>query len=168
MGSEVLRREVLKRNQETEMMMERAELLRRHKIRYGLYTMVGLPTETLRSALETVKLATRLKGYLIMGHHSIFYPFPGTPLNDLCKAQGLISDRTVGSFYEDTRLDMPAFSREEVVWAHRHFMRFRLAYWMALKLPGRLALWAERKLDRSWMSGGLKARRGSARVEGHE
>ena len=157
-GNEELRCTILNRYQKTEMMMERAKFLRKHKVRYGLYTMVGLPTETLENALETVKLAARLKGNLIISHHSIFFPFPGTPISDLCKAQSFISDRTVGSYFDDTRLDMPAFSRAQVVWAHRRFTPFRLAYWLALKLPRRLAALIERKLDRLWMTLGQKVR----------
>ena len=156
-GNEELRCKTLQRNQKTEMMMERAEILRKNRVRYGLYTMVGLPTETLENALETVKLTVKLKGNLMISHHSIFFPFPGTPLSDLCKTQGFISDRKVDSYFDDTRLDMPAFSRAQVVWAHRRFTRFRLAYWLAFKLPKRLAALAERKLDRLWMTRGKKS-----------
>lgn len=161
-GNEELRCKMLKRNQKTKMMIERAELLSKHKVRYGLYTMVGLPNETLEMALETVKLATRLKGNLVVSHHSIFFPFPGTPLNDLCEAQGFVSDRTVGSYFDDSRLDMPTFPRAQVVWAHRQFKRFRLAYWLILKLPRRLAVLIEKKLDRLWLIRGQKIRDDSA------
>ena len=165
-GNEELRCKMLKRNQKTEMMMERAELLRKHKVRYGLYTMVGLPTETLENALETVKLAARLKGNLIVSHHSIFFPFPSTPLNDLCEALGFMSNRTVGSYFDDSRLDMPTFPRAQVVWAHRQFKRFFLAYWLVLKLPGRLVALVERRLDRLWMTRGQKVQDDSAGTEG--
>ncbi|MHC4778408.1 MAG: hypothetical protein ACYTFG_07535, partial [Planctomycetota bacterium] len=140
------------------MMMERAKLLRKHRVRYGLYTMVGLPTETLENALETVKLAVRLKGNLVISHHSIYFPFPGTPLGDLCKEQNILSDRKVGSYFDDTKLDMPAFPRAQVIWAHRKFKLFRLAYRLAYALPKRLATSIERKLDRQWMTKGAKAR----------
>jgi MoaA/NifB/PqqE/SkfB family radical SAM enzyme len=165
-GNEELRCKILKRNQKTEMMMERAELLRKHKVRYGLYTMVGLPTETLENALETVKLAARLKGNLIVSHHSIFFPFPSTPLNDLCEALGFMSNRTVGSYFDDSRLDMPTFPRAQVVWAHRQFKRFFLAYWLVLKLPGRLVALVEKRLDRLWMIRGQKVQDDSAGTEG--
>lgn len=153
-GNEELRYKILKRHQKTEMMLERAKILRRNKVRYGLFTMVGLPTETLENALETVKLAAKLKGNLFFSHHSIFFPFPGTPLSDLCRTQGLISDRIVASYFDDTRLDMPDFPRAQVLWAHRRFTRFRLAYWFAFRLPQRLAALIEKKLDVLWMSRG--------------
>ena len=165
-GNEEIRRKILKRNQKTEMMMERAKLLRRYKVRYGLYTMVGLPTETLESALETVKLTIGLKGNLFISHHSIFYPFPGTPLGDLCKEQGIISDRTVGSYFDDSLLDMPAFPRIQVVWAHQRFRRFRLAYWLVSKLPKRLAAFLEKKLDCLWMTRGQKVQDDTGRAGG--
>jgi radical SAM superfamily enzyme YgiQ (UPF0313 family) len=156
-GDEELRCKVLRRQQKTVMMMERAALLRQNKVRYGLYTMVGLPTETLAKALETVKLSVRLKGNMIISHHSIFLPFPGTPLRDLAVAEGYLSDRKAGSYFDDSLLDMPAFPRAQVVWAHRRFTPFRLAYWLAFRLPARLSAPFEGWLDRLWMRQGLKA-----------
>jgi radical SAM superfamily enzyme YgiQ (UPF0313 family) len=152
-GNDELRRDLLKRNQSAALMLDRAELLRRHGIRYGLFTMVGLPTETMERALETVKLAARLRSNPLIGHHSIFYPFAGTPLHDQCARDGLISEREVHSYFEDTRLDMPAFSRRAILAAHRRFHWFRVAYWLAWKLPRVLARSLEASLDRLWFWG---------------
>jgi len=151
-GNEKLRRKTLKRNQSDAMMLQRAELLRRHKVRYGLFTMVGLPDETLENALETVKLAAKLRGNQIIAHHTIFYPFQGTPLYERCDDEGVISDRRVGSYFEDTRLDMNQFSRHEIVAAHRRFRWYRFAYWLTYRLPRRLAQWLEERLDRAWLT----------------
>lgn len=153
-GNEDLRCKLLKRNQKTELMLERAELLRKYKVRYGLYTMVGLPTETLENALETIKLTVKLKGNLIVSHHSIFYPFPGTPLAEFCKSHDLISDRNVSSYFNDTKLDMPNFPRAQVLWAHRKFTLFRLVYWLVSKLPDWIAALIEKKLDLLWITKG--------------
>ena len=152
-GDEVLRKQVLRRHQSDAMMLERASFLKRAKIRYGLFTMVGVPTETMASALKTVKLAARLTGNQLLNHHTIFYPFRGTPLYELCEQEGLISDREVKSYFVDTRLDMPQFPREEILFAHRRFGAFRIAYWLAAKLPGPIWRWAERQLDRLWLAG---------------
>ena len=95
-----------------EMMLKKAKLLQKHRIRYGLYTMVGLPTETMENALETVKLSVKLKGHILFQHHSIFFPFPSTPLSDYCISQGVLSDRNLESYFEDTKLDMAQFPRE--------------------------------------------------------
>jgi radical SAM superfamily enzyme YgiQ (UPF0313 family) len=150
-GDEGLRRGLLNRNQSSAMMLERAALLRRHGIRYGLFTMVGLPTETIESARETVKLAARLRSNPLLGHHTIFYPFAGTPLHALCEREGLISAREVGSYFDDSRLDMPAFSRQAIMASHRRFNWFRIAYWLAWKLPRVLARWSESWLDWLWL-----------------
>ena len=149
-GDEKLRRGLLKRNQSSQMMLERAALLRRHGIRYGLFTMVGLPTETMEGALETVKLAARLRANPLPGHHSIFMPYVGTPLYEQCEQEGLIRTREVGSYFEDTRLTLPSFSRQAILAAHRRFPWFRIAYWLTWKLPAFIARRLEAWLDRRW------------------
>jgi anaerobic magnesium-protoporphyrin IX monomethyl ester cyclase len=149
-GDEELRRGVLGRNQSTQLMLERAALLRRHRVRFGLYTMVGVPTENVERALATVKLAARLRGNPVLGHHTIFFPFAGTPLHAQCEREGLISQRLVGSYFYDTRLDMPGFTREEILSAHQSFQSFQIAYRLAFAMPGGLARRAERWLDRRW------------------
>jgi len=157
-GDEQLRRDVLNRRQSDALMLQRGALLRQHGIRFGLYTMVGVPTETHEQALKTVKLAARVGGNPLLGHHTIYFPFEGTPLHARCKAEGLLSERRVDSYFSDTRLEMPGFPRQEVRWAHRHFKAFRLGYWLTSKLPRSLRQPLERALDRRWLLAGRRAR----------
>jgi anaerobic magnesium-protoporphyrin IX monomethyl ester cyclase len=157
-GDEHIRREVLNRRQSDELMLQRGALLRQHGIRYGVYTMVGVPTETHEQALKTVKLAARVGGNPLLGHHTIYFPFEGTPLHARCMRDGLLSERRVDSYFSDTRLEMPGFTRAEVRWAHRHFKSFRLGYWLTGKLPRSLRQPLDRALDRRWLRGGRRAR----------
>jgi radical SAM superfamily enzyme YgiQ (UPF0313 family) len=165
-GDEQIRREVLNRRQSDELMLERGKLLRKHGIRFGVYTMVGVPTETHDKALRTVKLAARAGGNPLLGHHTIFFPFEGTPLHARCKEEGLLSARRVGSYFGDTRLDMRDFPREQVLWAHRHFRPFRLGYWLTDRLPRSLGRPAGQMLDRLWRLGGRRALRSRTSGEG--
>jgi radical SAM superfamily enzyme YgiQ (UPF0313 family) len=155
-GDERIRREVLNRRQSDGLMLERGGLLRKHGIRFGVYTMVGVPTETHEKALQTVKLAARAGGNPLLGHHTIFFPFEGTPLHARCQQEGLLSARRVGSYFGDTRLDMSEFPREQVLWAHRHFRPFRVGYWLTDRLPRPLGRPASRMLDRLWLRGGRR------------
>jgi len=83
--------------------------------------MVGLPTETIDKALETAKLAAKPRRQIVIRHRSIYYPLPRTPPWKYCAPQGLLSDRKLNSYFEGTKLDLPEFTREQIVWTHRHF-----------------------------------------------
>jgi anaerobic magnesium-protoporphyrin IX monomethyl ester cyclase len=134
-GDEDLRRNVLGRKQTDQLMLEKSALLNKYKILFGLYTMVGIPHETPEIAFKTVKLAARLASKPIPGHHAIFYPFEGTPLYDLCKKEDILSDRRVGSYFSDTKLDMPDFTRDQILTAHKAFKRYFIVFWFVLRLP---------------------------------
>ncbi|OGD11991.1 MAG: hypothetical protein A2Y86_01840 [Candidatus Aminicenantes bacterium RBG_13_62_12] len=153
-GDPQIRCEVLNRQQSDELMTRGGTLLRKHGIRFGVYTMVGVPTETHVKALKTVKLAARVGGNPLLGHHTIYFPFEGTPLYARCKEEGLLSDRQVRSYFNDTRLDMPDFTRKEIRWAHQRFKPFCLGYWLTGKLPSLLHDPLTRFLDRCWLAWG--------------
>ena len=52
--------------------------------------MIGLPTETKEEMLETARLNSRLRPYIVW--LSTFMPYPGTELYDFCKEQNLIDE----------------------------------------------------------------------------
>jgi len=78
-GSERLRGEVLKRPSMTNgMILEAGRLLRKYNIRLATYNMIGLPTETLEEAFETIQLNAKLRPTKI--NEFIFQPYPHTDL----------------------------------------------------------------------------------------
>ena len=117
-GSERVRREIMGRP----MPAAKIKQVFRDAEEVGLYTwafnMVGLPTETPAEAAETY----RLNEELFPEHMqvSVFNPYPGTRLYDLCRENGWLSGREVdGYFVPESVLNMPQFPPAEIAEWHR-------------------------------------------------
>jgi anaerobic magnesium-protoporphyrin IX monomethyl ester cyclase len=112
-GSERIRREVLKRKYSNEDILSAIKTARKHGLQVGTYNLIGLPGETRKDFLETVKLnrACQPDWFLL----SVFFPYPGTELHDLCVEQGLLDSR-LDKVLERRRpaLDLPGFSKRQV------------------------------------------------------
>jgi len=117
-GSERVRREVMRRP----MSEAKIKQVFRDAEAVGLLTwsfnMVGLPTETPAEAAETY----RLNQELFPEHMqvSVFNPYPGTQLYELCREKGWLSGREVdGYFVPESVLNLPQFPPKEIAEWHR-------------------------------------------------
>jgi hypothetical protein len=53
---------------------------------------------------------------------SVFQPYPGTRLDDLCREKGWFTGKTVGSYFENEYvLNQPGVTRKEVLYYHEIF-----------------------------------------------
>jgi anaerobic magnesium-protoporphyrin IX monomethyl ester cyclase len=121
-GSERMRREVLKRPQMTNrMILDAGRLLRKHNIRLATYNMIGLPTETLDEAFETIGLNAELKPTKI--NEIIFQPYPNTDLFQRCVEWGLYDGTTLlpDNWRKTSVLRQTQFSTNQVVFLNRYF-----------------------------------------------
>lgn len=111
-GSERVRREILKRNYSNEDIMAAVRTARKHGLQVGFYNLIGLPGETRKDFLETVKLnrACQPDWFLL----SVFFPYPGTELHDLCVEQGLLDDMDKVLERRRPALNLPGFSKKQV------------------------------------------------------
>ena len=109
------------------------------------YNIVGLPTETLRMALETVRLNAEIDPELALPF--IFYPYPGTELYRLCKERGLLTDREYDHYKVAPVIRQPQFPDHDVLFVHRLFQRLIRVYRRAARLPGPLPRVATAALD---------------------
>ena len=149
-GDEYIRREVLNRNQSEEQIVEASKLCRQKGIRLYVFTMVGMPGEDLRRALNTVKLTAKLWPDIVQT--SIYYPYAQTALYELCKAKEYLSERRLDSYFEvDTVLNLPDFSKDEVLFAYENFQVFVSYYMTAWKLGGPLGSVLETVIDFMWL-----------------
>ena len=118
-GSERMRNEVLGRPKYTNIELEFfAQTARDHGINLTMYALIGLPEETPKDFMETVKVVRRTRPNMVF--LSIFHPYLGTDLCDLAIAKGFIKKDSLydESFAVSERsrayLDMPQFSRRRV------------------------------------------------------
>ncbi len=115
-GSERIRKEVLNRpNYKNEDLIRFCQMARQFDIKYTINILIGLPGETREEFQETVRV-TRACQPTFGVSVSIFYPYPGTRLHQMCQEQNLISEKVRESLFERTAayLDLPGFSPWEV------------------------------------------------------
>ncbi len=112
-GSERIRREVLKRNYSNQDFVRAVRAAREHGLQVGIYNLVGLPTETRKEFMETVKMNRLCQpDWFLL---SVFFPYPGTELHRRCEELGLLK-RGLNHELERRKpaLDLPGFSKLEI------------------------------------------------------
>ena len=157
-GDETLRKEVLGRNVTNALLEEAFRILGEAGISILTYNLLGLPGETPRSLLETIKLNARLAPAECQ--HSILYPFPGTEIHQRALREGLLSQRRVLDYFQDTLLDLPGLSRRQILFFQARFSG--LVRWY--RRLGRLPRWLGRPLERG--SDWILTRKWTARLFG--
>lgn len=94
---------------------EASEILRNHDIQLMLQNIIGLPTSTIEDDLFTLEQNVLYKP--TYAWVSIFQPYCGTVLGDMCKENGWYSgdySDITDSFFETSHLDIDPIYREQV------------------------------------------------------
>lgn len=111
-GNEQIRRDILDRHMPNQRIRDAFRCCDEVDIKTLSYNMVGLPHETRKQILDTVKMNAAVKPRVV--HVSIFYPYPGTGAFERCKQEGLLTDKFIDSYYEDSVLEQPCISTDQV------------------------------------------------------
>lgn len=134
-GNEKYRSEVLKRRVKQDVYLQKAEIINKSGIPYGLNAIIGMPNETKEMVLETAKLCKNIQGYDGLGV-SIFIPYWGTLLRDVAVSEGYLDYEHVGSggFQDEPLLDMPEpyLSKNQTIdlsKKFKYFCFFDESYW---------------------------------------
>lgn len=121
-GSEQFRHEILDRRQSNDQIAEAFAACRRADLKTKSFNIVGFPHETPAIFQETVNLNRRIQpDSVIIG---VFEPYPGTKLAEVCLKEGFINADTADACFvgrRDTVLNMPQFSRKEILHCFRTF-----------------------------------------------
>lgn len=102
-GGEDLRNTLLKKKVTDEEIRKAAGLLKRYRISFRTYNILGLPGETYEDALRTVSLNAEIG--TDYPWCSLFHPFPGTELAEYAREKGLLDasvDTASPSFFKDS------------------------------------------------------------------
>jgi len=112
-GSDDIRREVLKRHYSNQDVIRAIKLAREYGLKTRLYVMLGIPDETTADFKRTIECVRECQPDVI--YPSIFFPYPGTELHDLCRKKGLLNQKidTCMERYKAV-LDLPGFSRNAI------------------------------------------------------
>jgi radical SAM superfamily enzyme YgiQ (UPF0313 family) len=123
-GNEAIRGIVLHKGTSRDDLLEGLRLLHKHGVAVVTQNLIGLPGETPRAFLDTVRLNATLdpSGMIL----SIYYPYPGTELERVCREQGLLSKHPPAGMLErnDTVLELPSFPRRRILFYSKHFAQF--------------------------------------------
>jgi radical SAM superfamily enzyme YgiQ (UPF0313 family) len=115
-GNDRVRRQILKRPMAEDTIVNAFKAAEKAGIRTWSFNMIGIPTETKEEMHETARLNARIRPYIT--RCSIFFPYEGTDLHQYSTEHNLIQSERAGelsSHLEDSILNMPQLSREEIV-----------------------------------------------------
>jgi len=121
-GSEELRRKSLNRKMTNKKIIQAFADAKKAGLKTKSYNIVGFPYETRKMHEETIKLNRDLNPDSLVCY--IFNPYPGTALFDISIEEGFLSPDFLDDDFisrTDTPLNMPLFSRREILECYRSF-----------------------------------------------
>ncbi len=114
-GNDHIRREVLRKSATRADMVRAARRLHDAGIDVYSFNMIGLPFETRATIKDTVRLNHEIRPDEVFC--SVFQPYPGTELYDLCRERGWLTGQSTGSYFENEYvLSQPGISRQDVLY----------------------------------------------------
>jgi len=112
-GSYQIRKEILSRDYTNELILKTAEAAKARNIEIALFNMIGLPTETPAEFAETLLMNQLIEP--TFHATSIFFPYPGTELADLCRRMNLMPKKiSTNDERQLAVLDLPGFSKRQI------------------------------------------------------
>lgn len=138
-GNEWLRKTILKKGTSNENILKARQLLREAGIKICSLNMIGIPGETPKMAQETLDFNKKLDPDWLAC--SIFSPYPGTALYQLCQEEGYFRKdfKEYSPSYLDEKsasiLNLPTISQKEIIVGYRRFMDFAIGKYLKEKYP---------------------------------
>lgn len=112
-GSERILREMCNRKMSIASIQHAFEVIHKYGLRSNAYCMIGFPTETRDEVFETIRLVRGIQPTVAI--MSVFYPFVGVPLRQLCVERGFIEGtESARTFTDDSILRNQPLSAEEI------------------------------------------------------
>lgn len=133
-GNETFRKKVLKRDMTNEDIIKTFQLFKKYEIECHGQIMVGFPFEDKRLFLDTVRLCRKLD-IKPSNNISIFYPYPGTELGNICKSHNWLPKKRYYRERSDAIISYPSFSNKEIRLCTRVFPTLMANKNVSLKIP---------------------------------
>ncbi len=112
-GDPEIRKNVLKRHMSNEQIINAFKLAKRYGIKTYSFNMVGIPGETMNSFRKTINLNQIIQPDKLQ--ISIFYPYPGTELGDLCIEKGYLDKDSAYNYFYQSNLKLPGFNKRNIL-----------------------------------------------------
>lgn len=148
-GNEQFRTKYLQRTMKNDHMIEISHMLKKAGIIVNSYNIIGLPHETLKLSLETIKLNAQMHTDSLV--ISYFQPFPATKLREIALDAGFIDPDVKPG--DPVKLRMPGYPRSDIIYIRYSFMKLMRQYRKLYKsLDGEKLEQAVAKLDKKILS----------------
>ena len=121
-GNNYIRTEILNRKITDEQLKFAFKTVKEAGLVTKSFNIVGFPHETKEYFQDTIKLNAEIMPDLFT--LTIFDPYPGTKLYDICKEKGYLTNRGEQEGFiprTDTILNLPLFPRKEILKCYRNF-----------------------------------------------
>ena len=119
-GNEELRYKVMKRKMSNQKIMDTFRIFHDVGINTFAFNMIGIPGETEETIKETIALNRALRPNKM--HVSIFRPYPGTELHDLCIRENYVKDISIESYFQPiSTIELPTLSKKKIEYWYRLF-----------------------------------------------
>lgn len=157
-GNDRLRNAVLNRNMSREEILGAAEMLRRHGIAFMTNNMLGLPTGSLETDLETLDLNVQCRP--AYANVFLFQPYPKTALGETAYEQGWMAgsfDSLSGSVSDDTVIRFGSEAEKRQIENLQKLLALGVEFpWLVpairrlIRLPSNRLFWLVYKLWKGW------------------
>ena len=118
-GNEKIRNEIMRRNMSEKQIIYAYNVLRKCDIKTTAFNIFGVPYETGKTMLETVKLNARANPDNFV--NAYFYPFKGTVLYDICQTKKLSLNKKLSSFFEGPVIKLYSVSENQIIFFYKYF-----------------------------------------------
>jgi len=137
-GNEEIRYKVLNRRMTNEQIIKAVTLCKETGLTTHTYNMVGIPYETPNTILDTIKLNAKLIVDRIWV--SIYQPYPGTKLAELCKEKHFWGAKDLErDFFSSSILNLDTISPSKILMFRDYFRVLVWYYRMLQKLPAEIS-----------------------------
>jgi anaerobic magnesium-protoporphyrin IX monomethyl ester cyclase len=125
-GNDMMRNQVLKKREDREIIVSAFHNARAAGLKTYSFNMVGIPGETRETIMETVEINREAKSDVVQV--TIFAPFKGTVLRDICEQEGYLREEPVRDYYTRTFLELPTLRPAVLESYHKLF-------WFYCRMP---------------------------------
>lgn len=133
-GNESFRRNVLKRDMTNKQIIDVFKDASETGIKTTSFEMFGFPFETREIVEETIAFNKQISPSEIQ--FSIFYPYPGTDLHNLCEKRGYLRHTSFDSYFEtSSTLKLPNLSEQDIKKYYWQFNDFSLKTYVSTNYP---------------------------------
>lgn len=145
-GDRYIRNNIMKRNLSDEQIKTAFTSLRGAGIKTTAFNILGVPSETMHTLLQTVKLNALVNPDNFT--NAYFYPFNGTILFDICNKEGYPLKKNISSLFEKPALELNTVSEQQIIFVYKYFCILTRLYARCMSLSDSLSIKLIAKMDK--------------------